>query len=62
MLAYEVYQRNSSGDDRLIYVLPERRKDPARITHESVKKWIRSILNNMSEEDFKEKVYFIPVI
>jgi len=43
MIAYEIYYRNKKGDEHLLGVLPERRKDPARITEESVLKWGRLV-------------------
>jgi len=39
MLAYEFYSRDRIGRDNLIGILPERRKDPKRITQESIMKW-----------------------
>jgi hypothetical protein len=39
MKAYEFYWRDGQGKDHLIGILPERRKDPNRITKESVLKW-----------------------
>ena len=39
MLACEFYSRDRIGRDNLIGILPERRKDPKRITQESIMKW-----------------------
>jgi hypothetical protein len=39
MLAYEFYSRDEIGRDNLIGILPERRKNPERITQESIMKW-----------------------
>ena len=44
MVAYELYLWNKTKGDKLIGILPERRKDPRRITRESVLKWGRMIL------------------
>lgn len=58
MVAYEFYLRNGS-DDKLIGVLPERRKDPKRITPESIMNWGR-ILGKSAGIDAKS-IYFIQV-
>ena len=39
MLAYEFYMRDGKGGSTLIGILPERRKDGARITVDSIMKW-----------------------
>jgi len=39
MLAYEVYQKDPIRGYEFIGVLPERRKNPARITEESIINW-----------------------
>jgi len=62
MIAYEIYRRVLSGDDRLLGILPERRRNPQRISKESVMRWARLLINDdMTEEYFKENIYFIPV-
>lgn len=38
-VAYEVYSQDATKRYKLIGVLPERRKDPSRITQESVIHW-----------------------
>jgi hypothetical protein len=48
MVAYEFYFPDESGERYLIGVLPERRNDQGRITHESIIKWVRSLLGNES--------------
>ena len=58
VIAYEFYRRAENGEDedRLIGVLPERRKDPERITHESIMNWVKLLV---SEKDVIEnRVYF----
>jgi hypothetical protein len=58
-VAYEFYRRGPSGEeDRLIGVLPERRMDPERITHRSVKNRARLLV---PEEVFGEETYFVRV-
>jgi len=44
MVAYEFYWRDKKGRDHLIGILPERRKNPKRITQESVMNWGRKVL------------------
>jgi len=46
MVAYEFYLNDSEGNKTLVGILPERRKDPKRITNESVLKWGRMVLGD----------------
>ncbi|MGZ6208100.1 MAG: hypothetical protein ACXWMS_11140 [Syntrophales bacterium] len=39
MVAYEFYCLNPTGGYQIIGVLPERRKNPARITQQSIINW-----------------------
>jgi hypothetical protein len=58
VIAYEFYRRAENGEDedRLIGVLPERRKDPERITHQSIMNWAKLLV---PEKDVIEnRVYF----
>jgi len=48
MRAYEFYSRDELGEPHLIGVLPERRRDQGRITHESIINWARSLLGDES--------------
>ena len=43
MIAYEFYWLDSKGGYEIMGVLPERRKDSARITQESIKRWGKTI-------------------
>ena len=58
MVAYEFYLRNGERDT-LIGILPERRKDPKRITPESIMNWGR-ILGDSAGID-ANSIYFIQV-
>ena len=58
MVVYEFYRRIPGGEDRLIGVLPERRKDKERITHQSIMNWVRLLV---PEQIFNDKVYFVRV-
>ena len=58
MVAYEFYRRIPCGEDRLIGVLPERRTDTTRITHQSIMNWARLLV---PEHIFSNQVYFVRV-
>jgi len=58
MIVYEFYRRIPGGEDRLIGVLPERRKENERITHQSIMNWAKLLV---PEQIFSDKVYFIRV-
>lgn len=58
MVIYEFYRRIPDGEDKLIGVLPERRKGKKRITHQSIMNWARLLV---PEQIFSEKVYFVRV-
>ena len=47
MLAYEFYSVDKRGEPRFFAILPERRKNPGRITEKSIRKWGRT-QNSMS--------------
>ena len=49
MVAYEFYLRDEKGSDNLIGMLPERRKNPERITQESIINWGRTLIGNNRE-------------
>ena len=59
--AYEFYRRapHWEDEDRLIGVLPERRTDSQRITHQSIMNWAKLLV---PEKDVIEnRVYFNPI-
>lgn len=58
MLAYEFYRRDGINRDHLIGILPERRKDPKRITKGSIMKWVTNIVGNGRNIDH---IFFIKV-
>jgi hypothetical protein len=47
MLVYELYVFNKTKSYELIWVLPERRKNPARITKNSIMDWGKKLLEVM---------------
>jgi hypothetical protein len=58
MLVYELYAFNKTKGYELIGVLPERRKNPVRITKNSVMNWARMF----SGDDVDSKdIFFKPV-
>lgn len=60
MKAYEVYELNpATGDGVMIGILPERRKDLARMTKESVINWGRVLLGGKAEE---AEIFFIEIM
>jgi len=58
MVAYELYWNDHKGKENLIGILPERRKNPERITHESILNWGWKIIGDNSDV---KNIYFIPV-
>ena len=56
--AYEFFRHERNGEDRFIGILPERRKDPERITHASIMNWAKILV---PEDIFYDKVYFVRV-
>lgn len=50
MLAYELYSFDKTKGYELIGVLPERRRNPARITKGSVMNWGRMLLGNNTDD------------
>jgi hypothetical protein len=55
MVAYELFSYDEKNGYEFIGILPERRKDPKRITKESVLKWGRMILGNSANG---KKIFF----
>jgi len=58
MVAYELYWSDQEGKENLIGILPERRKNPERITKESILNWGWKIIGDNSDV---KNIYFIPV-
>jgi hypothetical protein len=58
MTAYEFYYRDERGKEHFIGILPERRKDPKRITKESVLNWGRMVIGESSDVT---DLYFVRV-
>jgi hypothetical protein len=58
MIAYEFYWRGPAQEYHHIGTLPERRKNPTRITEESVMNWARELLGDSVDFD---NLFFIPI-
>ncbi len=59
MVGYEFYCCDAiNGIYQLIGVLPERRKDARRITHESIVKWGKKLLGDKVDED---DIFFVQI-
>ena len=58
MVAYEFYWRDSTKGFELIGILPERRKDPKRISQASIMNWGKLILGEYVDEN---DIFFIKV-
>ncbi len=55
MMAYELYSVDVKNKIEFIGILPERRKDPKRITKESIVNWGRMILGNHADD---KKIFY----
>ena len=58
MVAYELYVRDEVGEFYSVGILPERRKDPLRITQESVMKWGKMVVGNDVDVNH---IYFVQI-
>ena len=58
MVAYEFYWRDERGKEYLIGILPERRKNPQRITKETALNWGWKVIGDQSDVN---DIYFVQV-
>ena len=58
MLVYELYIFNKTKGYELIGILPERRKNPARITKNSVMNWVKLL---SGDDVDRRDIFFKPV-
>ena len=49
MVVYKVYKHGQAEEPHLIGILPERRKDPERISEESILNWGKEITGEDSD-------------
>lgn len=55
MVAYELFSYDKKNGYNFIGILPERRKDPKRITKESVLNWGRMVIGSNARD---KKIFF----
>jgi hypothetical protein len=55
MVAYELFSYDKKNGYNFIGILPERRKDPKRITKESVLNWARMVMGSNARD---KKIFF----
>jgi len=58
MIAYEFYSVDKKGEARCFAILPERRKNPERISEKSIMKWGRMLLGDNRNSQI---MYFVQV-
>jgi hypothetical protein len=58
MVAYEFYWRDEIGKEHLVGILPERRRNPVRITKESILNWVSMVIGNNLDGN---NIYFVQV-
>ncbi len=58
VVAYEFYRLDSTGEYQVVGVLPERRKDPERVTQESIMNWG---INFLAADLIIKDIFFIQV-
>ena len=58
MVVYELYSSDEIGQEHFIGILPERRKNPERITRESVLNWGWKVIGDTPDV---ENIYFVKV-
>ena len=58
MVAYEFYWSDGTGKEHFLGILPERRKNPERITKEIILNWGRKVIGDSSDV---KGIYFVKV-
>jgi hypothetical protein len=58
MVAYEFYVYDEMEESQSIGILPKRRKDPLRITQQSVMKWGKIVVG---DNIYINNIYFVQV-
>jgi len=58
MVTYEFYWRNETGEEHFIGILPERRKNPERITKDSILNWGWKVIGDNPDVN---NIYFVQV-
>jgi hypothetical protein len=60
MVAYKLYWRDDQNQEHFIGVLPERRRNPERITQESLVNWSRMVLGDKAGIDL-DNIFFVQI-
>jgi hypothetical protein len=58
MVAYQFYCMGEGGKDDLIAILPERRRNPDRVTDRSILNWATEVIGNGCNG---QSIYFVDV-
>lgn len=58
MVAYEFYCHDKANGCHLIGILPERRKQPGRITGESIMGWVKGFIGDSKDLN---NIFFVKV-
>ena len=58
MVAYEFYWHDGTTEEHFIGILPERRKNPDRITPESIMNWGWKVIGDTSDVN---DIYFVKI-
>ncbi len=58
MVAYEFYYSNDIGEEHLIGILPERRRNQERVTVDSIMNWVRRMVDDQTSY---RNIFFIEV-
>jgi hypothetical protein len=58
MRAYKFYFRHPSEGNKLIAMLPERRRDLQRVTEESVIKWVKQTIGSRADS---RNIYYVEI-
>ncbi len=58
MVVYELYWRDEEGGSHFIGILPERRKDPGRMTQESIINWGKMAIGGEGDPN---SIYFVQI-
>ncbi len=58
MVAYQFYCMGEDGKDDLVAILPERRRNPERVTDRSILNWATEVIGNGCNG---QSIYFVEV-
>ena len=61
MMAYEFYWNDNDGKSHFIGSLAERRKNPERVTRESIMNWGKMIIGDIGDRGEPQNIFFVAV-